>query len=205
MFSRFYPEVRICGKRCHASSWKDRKLLNFNRRLRMSVSIKLLSPIFKILKILNFWKIINKKNPFKKKENLSIYQKIGICVKEHCQVYMCTEFHEYILKNDRVLAFWKTKTACFLFLRFTIFQNLSELGRSKSVLGSFFVFLTKKMTQKDVSYCPNPKFSVWPSLDVVTLNDLDLEYAEWKLRMILRSVPDTIHVVVLTYFHSIRL
>ena len=35
----------------------------------------------------------------------------------------------------------------------------------------------------------------------MTLNDLDLEYAHRKLRMILRSVPDTIHVVLLT-FHT---
>ena len=35
--------------------------------------------------------------------------------------------------------------------------------------------------------------------------DLELEYAHRKLRMILRSVTDRIHVVVLTYFHFIRL
>ena len=63
-----------------------------------------------------------------------------------------------------------------------------------------------KLTQNHVSRRPNTKFSVWPFLDLVTLNDLVFfKYAHGKLRMILRSVPDTIHVVVLTYFYSIRL
>ena len=68
-----------------------------------------------------------------------------------------------------------------------------------------FRVLYEKLSQKHVSGNKNPKFLVWPFLDLVTLNDLDLENFHRKLRMILRSVPDTIHVVVLTYFHFIRL
>ena len=37
------------------------------------------------------------------------------------------------------------------------------------------------------------------------MNDLDLEYAHRELRIIIRSVPDTIHVVVLTYFNLVQL
>ena len=44
------------------------------------------------------------------------------------------------------------------------------------------------------------KSLVWHVFHLVTLNDLDHEYGHQRLGMILRSIPDTIHVVVLTYF-----
>ena len=67
----------------------------------MNVSIKLLSRILKTLKI------INKKYYFQKKLGFfSNFQRTGVHVKEHCQVYMCTKFHVDILKNGRVLVFW---------------------------------------------------------------------------------------------------
>ena len=58
----------------------------------------------------------------------------------------------------------------------------------------------EKQTQKYASHRQNPKFSIWTFLDLVTMNDRDLEYASQKLRMIRRSVPDTIHVVGIDLF-----
>ena len=80
------------------------------------------------------------------------------------------------------------------FPHFHDFQILSNLGRSKSVLGSFFRVLDEKMTQNYASRVPNMYFLnltfPWPS-------DLEwpwLEYTHQKLWFILRSVPDTILV-----------
>ena len=44
---------------------------------------------------------------------ISNFQKIRTCVKEPCQVYTCTKFQVDILKNVRVLAFRRSKTAIF--------------------------------------------------------------------------------------------
>ena len=63
----------------------------------------------------------------------------------------------------------------------------------------------RKTNPKHVSRRPNIKFLVWPFLDLVALNDLDLEFAHRRLGMILKSVLDTNHVVALAYFHLIRL
>ena len=49
------------------------------------------------------------------------------------------------------------------FRHFSDLQFLSDLGLSKSVQRLFFTFLTK-LTQKDVSHHPNPKFLIWPFL-----------------------------------------
>ena len=106
-------------------------------------------------------------------------------MKEPCQAYIWTKFHVEILQNDRVSVLWRSKRAIFhtvsAISKFSLFSLFSDFGPFRSLI------------------------SVWPFLELMTLNDLDLEYAHRKLRMILRSVPDTIHVVVLTYFHFIRL
>ena len=80
------------------------------------------------------------------------------------------------------------------FLHFFDFQNLSDLGRSKSVLGPFFTFLTinwpKNMhhSSQTQTFQFDLSSTSWPWM-------IDLEYAHRKLGMILRSVPDTIHIV----------
>ena len=73
--------------------------------LRMHVAGELLSRIFQIFKILEIVKIIDKRCYFQKIEKFSEFQKIGIYVKELCQMYTCTKFQAAILKNDRALAF----------------------------------------------------------------------------------------------------
>ena len=97
---------------------------------------------------------------------------------------------------------------------FTLFSATSALSRFskfvqfrplKMCSGVIFGVLDEKLAQKHASSRPKPKFSVCPYLDLVTLNDLDLDYVHRKLRMILRSVSDKMHVVVLAYFHFIRL
>ena len=64
---------------------------------------------------------------------------------EHLSVEMCTNFQAAIVKNGWVLAFWISKRPLLPYSRgfrhFPDFQILSDLGRSKSVLGSFSVFL----------------------------------------------------------------
>ena len=122
---------------------------------------------------------------------------------------MCTNFRVDILKNDRVLVFWRSKMAIFHavpcdFCTFPTFNICQIWAVQKVFYGHFSCSWQKKLTQKDVSRRPNLKFSVWPFLDLVTLNDLDLEYTHRKPRTIPRNVPDTIHVVVLAYFHLIR-
>ena len=83
---------------------------------------------------------------------------------------------------------------------FSRFSRLYDLGHSKSVLWSFFSHSWRKTDLKTCITPPKPKiFSLtfpWTR---------DLKYAQCKLRMILRRVPDTIHVVVSTNFYMIRL
>ena len=145
---------------------------------------------------------------FRKNED-NFSNKKGICVKETCQVCICTKFHVDILKNGRVLVFGRSKRSFFtLFPAISVFSQFSKLvrfGPFKKCSGVTFRVVDEQLTQEHLSRLPNPLFSVWPFLDLVTLNDLDHEYANRKLRMILRSIPDTIHVVVLTYLFFIRL
>ena len=107
------------------------------------------------------------------------------------------------------LVFWRSKTAIFtLFPAISAFYDFFLFARFwpfKGCSRDIARVLDEKLTQKHVSRRQNPKFSVWPFLNLLTLNDLDLEYTHRKLRMILRSVPDTIHVTVLAYFHSVRI
>ena len=41
------------------------------------------------------------------------FSETGLYVKESCQEYLCTKFQVDTLKNARVLAFWRSKTAIF--------------------------------------------------------------------------------------------
>ena len=117
----------------------------------MNVSIKQLSQIFKILRNLK-----NVKNNQQKiliqtvMEKNSTFQKIGTYVKEPCQLYMCAKFQVDILKMPD---FWRfvgrnghVSPYSRRFLHFSDFQILSDLGRSKSVLGSCFCVLDKNRT-----------------------------------------------------------
>ena len=136
------------------------------------------------------------------------FSKNRIYVKEPSSVYVCKVSKKYLLKwpNFGILIVENGRfLRCSLkFLCFYDFQISSDLGRSKSVLGSFFSFCTKT-APKTCFTPPKHKFPASPLLDLVTLNDLYLEYAHRKLEMRLRSVPHTIHAVILTYFHFIRL
>ena len=81
-----------------------------------------------------------------------------------------------------------------------LFSNFVSSGPlKKNVLGSLFCVLDEKLTKEIASHDPNPKFSVWHLLDLVNLDDLDLKYAHRKLRIVFRSVSNTIHVILLTF------
>ena len=121
---------------------------------------------------------------------------------------MCTKCQVDILKNDRVLLFSMSKKAIFhavcFDLCFSNFQCVPNLGHSKSVLRSFFAFLT--ITDPKTCITP-PKPRIF-SLTYPWPRDLEWPWPSTclrMLRMILRSVLYTIHVVVLTSFHFIRL
>ena len=85
-------------------------------------------------------------------------------MKKFCQLYLSTKFQAYILKNDRVWCLEGGKRPFFTLFHaisvFPYFQNVSDLGRSKSILGSFFAYFEEKLTPKHVSRRPNPNFSV---------------------------------------------
>ena len=168
---------------------------------------------------LEFWKLWELWKLWKNKPQ-KCFQKMGklffnnfqntrIYVHEPYQVYMCTKFLVTIFKNDLILMFWRSKNAIFtLFLAISVFSWFSKFvrfGPLSKCPRVIFLVLYEKLTQEHVSRCPKTKFSVWSSLDLVTLNELDLECAHQKLRMVLRCVQDTIFVVVLTCFHFIRL
>ena len=93
------------------------------------------------------------------------------------------------------------------FLWFLYFADFRfwPLSAVQKLLFGHFSLSRRKTNIKTCTTPPNPKFLVGPFLDIVTLGDLDLKYAHRKLRTVLRSVPDMIHVVLLIYFHLIRL
>ena len=166
----------------------------------MNVSIKLLSRILKILNILKILKNNQQKILFSKKGKIYEFSKNrGICERALSGVYVYKGSSSYlekcpcfgVLKVENGHFHAISDDFCifpiFIFFRFGPFKKCSMV---------IFRVLDEKLTQKHVSGCPNPKFSVWPFLDLVTLNDLDLEYAHRKLRIILRSVSDTIFAVV---------
>ena len=123
--------------------------LVFNRLLRMHVASKLLSRIFKVLKILKIVKNNQQKILFSKKwgkffefsKNRNICERTlsGVYVYKISSRYLekCLSFGFLKVENGHYSRYFRR------FLHFSDFQNLSELGRSKSVLGSFFAFLTK--------------------------------------------------------------
>ena len=80
----------------------------FNKRLSMNDATKLLSRIFKILKILKIFES-SKKCYFQNFQiQISSFQKTGIYVKEPYQVYLCKKNQVDILKNDQLMAFWRS-------------------------------------------------------------------------------------------------
>ena len=166
--------------------------------------------MFKILKILKiFEKIINKNNILRKNHRkCSNFQKPEYLWKNSDR-YICVQnFEQISWKNALVLVFWRSKPViftCYLeFLHFPDFQILPDFGRSKSALGLFLLLWRKP----DLKTCMTPPKHKIFCLTFPWPRDLEWPW-HWichrKPRMILRSVPDTIHVVTLTYFHLIRL
>ena len=165
----------------------------------MNGAIKLLSQIFKIWEIS---KNINRNHNFQKTK-FSEFKK-RIYVKEPCYVYMCTKFQVGVLKITNLPHFkgWNGlfHVVSWDFRIFTIFI-FSALGRSKTVGSKVDFFRSWKTDLKHVSRVPNINFLIRPFLDLVTMNDLDLEYTLTEsLASYLEVSHDTIHVVVLTYF-----
>ena len=170
----------------------------------MSVSNKLLSRIFNILEILisfNYHEIIiSKKSLFLGILKSLLDKKLYIC--KNTQVYVFKISSRY-LEKWTIFGVLKVETAtfhavpwdfCSFFFVCLLFSISSDLAGSKCVLGSFFAFLTKNWPKPCITP-QNTKFLVWSFLSIMTLNVLDHKYAFRELRTILRSVPDTSHVV----------
>ena len=122
---------------------------------------------------------------------------------------ICTKFHVGILKNCTVLLFWRSKRAIFTLVpAISVFYRSSKFvrfGPFKGCSRVIFAFLMSTWPKNMYHAAQTQNFQSGLSLTFMTLTDPDLEYANRKLSMILRSVPGTIHVVVLTYFYLIRL
>ena len=116
--------------------------------LKIHVASKLLSWIFKILKMLKNVKKYQQKILFSEKmgffrilKHRNICERLlsGVYVYKISSIYLekCLIFGVLKVEKDRFSRyFWR-------FLHFLDFQTLSDLGQSKSVLRSFFAFLTK--------------------------------------------------------------
>ena len=175
MSSLFYAEIRVCRKQCHAKTLSDRSDWFSSECWECTLLVNCYLGFSKFWRFWKLWKIIFKKYYLKKWDFSRIFEN-GINAKNPCQVYTCTQFQVHILENARVLAFWWSKTAIFTlfpaisaffqFLKFVLFWLFKKCSRV------IFRVLDKKITQKHISRRPNPKFSVWPFFDLVTLNDL---------------------------------
>ena len=91
-----------------------------------------------------------------------------------------------ILKNDQVLVFWRSKRPFLtLFPAISVFCPFSKFvlfGSFKKCFRVIFRVIDEKLPQKHVSRRQKPKFSVWPFLDLLTLNMLT-ENLRWYLEV----------------------
>ena len=82
---------------------------------------------------------------------------------------------------------------------FSAFQICPIVGVQRCS-GAFFAFLIKNWPKIMHHTDQNRAFQF-----DLSLTDLSPKYAHWDLRKVLWSIPDTIHVVLLTYLYLIRL
>ena len=84
-----------------------------------------------------------------------------------------------------------------LFARISViflFSYPVRVGQFKNVLGYFFALLTK-ISSKIIYHATKTYNFEFDLFDLVTLDDLDFTQGHKSLRKMLRSIPDTIHVV----------
>ena len=79
------------------------------------------------------------------------------------------------------------------------FCFLTDIGASKSVLGSFFAFFAK-IWPKNIYRSSKSHFFLFDLFHLVTWDDLDLYYGHKAQEMILTDVSDTIHADSLALF-----
>ena len=161
--------------------------------LGMNAASKLL---YRIIKILKVWKVVKntqQKYYFQKSwESFSNFQKTwNICERALSCVYVCQISCRYLEKRP-IFGVLKVENGHFSrdfrrFLHFSDFQNMSDLGRSKSVLRSFFVFLSKTWPKNMYHAAQTQNFQLdlsltsWPWM-TLTLNMLK-ESLGWYLEM----------------------
>ena len=194
---------RICRKHRHANSWRYKTKWFSTDGWGWTVLTNC------YLRFSNFWKLqkIGEKEYLKKIRKAFELSKTRYMRKNS---FMCICVQNLNSISWKLTNLWHFEGRKWLF--FTLFPGNSAISRFSKccpiwafhkVFYGHFSRSWRKTDLKHVSRVPNIKFLIWP-LDLVTLNSLDLGYTHRKLRIILISVPDTIHVVALTYFHFIR-
>ena len=147
--------------------------------------------------ILELWIIIIKKNVFHKFKKTHFHKKM-----KHVAEYFSLNISQYLEKgltfpisNEK----WHY-TIWWEFQHFRDFQILSNLGCSKSILGSYFAFLMRNWPENfyHITQTQNSKTGLF---DLVTLDDLDLTRGHQRLTVLSR-IPDTIFVVSSAPFPS---
>ena len=145
MFSRFRPKNKGGRESSSRVQFSRYNRLVFSEACILNMAIKLLSQIM-FLKIL---KVRKKSSIFVFSEVLHffLFSKTRIYVKENLSMNMCTQFQVDMLKKRLSFVGLNAQVGTFyaIYDDFGIFRfhSFSELGSSKTVLESFFVFFTK--------------------------------------------------------------
>ena len=172
---------------------------------RISRATKLLSRIFKILKIL-------KKNPkkypffffsrqFPPKSKFSKNRDICQRVMSHEYVYKMSSryLQKWLIYNIKHVKNWRFSRHFGTLPWFSEFRFLTDFDASKSILGLFFAFFAKIWPKN--MYCSSiSRFFLFDLFHLVTWDDLDLYYGHKAQEMILTDVSDTIHADSLALF-----
>ena len=132
MFYRFRAEIMVCGKSCHANSLKDRNDWFSTGGWEWTILSNCNLGMPKLWKFWKFWKIIVKKWYSQKWSSFSTFQKTGMNVTEPCKAHMFTNFQVDVLKNDRVLVFWRSKAV--------IFHAVPVTRRKSSITVQFLLY-----------------------------------------------------------------
>ena len=144
MFSRFQSKTRVRGNR-HECSFKDRTdwfstiyadwTWLSNRYIRFWIfwkSLKMITKIFVSQKLpISFW--------VSKSRNICITTPVDEYVYKMSSCFLGKRLSFAVLNSQK----WLFLCCLREFRYFSDFQILSDLSCSKSILGSFFVFLTK--------------------------------------------------------------
>ena len=175
MSSRLRSKMRICGKCCHATNFKDRT--DWFSKWKANVSIDLLSKTFEILRVWSISKMKPKTWTKSKiaKDFFRIFEKLKFIWKS---AHWCICLQGFKQISWKMAKFWylggRKWTLFMLLPGISVFSRFSKLvrpGPPKKCSRVIFSSFAKITRQEHVSHHPNPKFLFWPCYDLVTLDD----------------------------------